>query len=80
MKRFKFVIVGVVLVAVLSPTLFAQSFRIIPFAGFSKDMRSATSNRWSMGFTLGAQSSHSRHVAEELGFVNAPDLPIRPIK
>lgn len=54
MKGLKLVIVGIVLVAVLSPTLFAQSFRIIPFAGFSKDMRSGT-NMWSMGFTLGAQ-------------------------
>jgi len=54
MKHLKSIIIGIVLVAMLSPTLFAQSFRIIPFAGLSKDMRSGT-NMWNMGFTLGAQ-------------------------
>lgn len=55
MRRLKFLMVSVVLIAVLGSTLSAQSLRIIPFGGLSKDMRSVTSNRWNMGITLGAQ-------------------------
>jgi len=55
MHRLKIMIVGVVLMAVLGSALSAESLRIIPFGGLSKDMRSVTSNRWNMGFTLGAQ-------------------------
>jgi len=53
MKRVRFFIVGILFLAILGSTLPAQSTLVIPYGGFSKDMRSVTSNRWNMGFNLG---------------------------
>jgi hypothetical protein len=42
------------LLVVVSVSAFPQKLSIIPNVGFSKDVRTLTSNRWNVGFNLGA--------------------------